>query len=222
MPEQPDSAPPFAVQAAGRCPGLAELALAVAAEFRPVDHDAALRTLDVLAATLRPAGFGHPLDQCEALSSLLGEVVSAGEGEPRHLMLDQVLDRGDGHPALLAAIWAEVAQRAGMTVVPVGGPGLLLVAHLEAEPPLVLDPSRPGRILHPGEVPVRLRRRCSHEVAFTLLDELMDRYALDGDLRRATRAAELRLALPVAGRALEWVRREADALRARLHATAAR
>jgi hypothetical protein len=44
----------------------------------------------------------------------------------------------------------------------------------------------------------------------------MDLYSLRGDVRNATRAAELRLALPVRGPALEAVRRETEALRARL------
>lgn len=210
---------PFAVQAAGRCPGLAELTLALGAEFRPVDADGALGTLDLLAAALAPARSGRPASECEALASLLGDAVRLGEDGPQSLMLDRVLDRGEGHPALLAVVWAEVAQRAGIAVAPVGGPGLLLVAHLEADPPMVLDPSRPGERLRPDEVPVRLRRRCSHEVAFTVLDELMDLYNLAGDVSRATRAAELRLALPVGGRLLDWVRRETDALRAQLAAS---
>ena len=210
---------PFAVQAAGRCPGLAELVLAVGAEFRPVDTEGALSTLDLLAAAVAPARSASPPSECEALASLLGDAVRLGEDGPQSLMLDRVLDRGEGHPAMLAVVWAEVAQRAGIPVAPVGGPGLLLVAHLEADPPLVLDPSRPAELLRPDEVPVRLRRRCSHEVAFTVLDELMDLYNLAGDMRHATRAAELRLALPVRGRLLEWVRRETDALRAQLAAS---
>lgn len=209
-------AEPFAVQAAARCPGLAELVLAVGAEFREVDRIGALATLDHLAAALAPALSAPPALQCEALAALLADVVELGEDGPGSLMLDRVLDSGYGHPALLAVVWSEVAQRAGIPVAPVGGPGLLLVAHLEADPPLVLDPVRGGVLVDPREAPVRLRRRCSHEVAFTVLDELMDVYALGDDMRRATRAAELRLALPVGGRALEWVRREADALRAQI------
>lgn len=209
-------AEPFAVQAASRCPGLADLVLAVGAEFRDVDRSGALRTLEELAATVVPPRAASPAQQCEALAALLADVVELGEDGPESLMLDRVLERGEGHPALLAVVWSEVAQRAGIPIAPVGGPGLLLVAHVEADPPLVLDPARGGAPVDPGQAPVRLRRRCSHEVAFTVLDELMDLYALDDDMRRATRAAELRLALPVGGRALDWVRRETDALRARL------
>ena len=212
-------AEPFAVQAASRCPGLADLVLAVGAEFREVDRAGALHALERLAATLAGAGAARPVHQCEALSALLADAFELGEDGPESLMLDHVLERGAGHPALLAVVWSEVAQRAGVPVAPVGGPGLLLVAHLEADPPLVLDPARGGVRVDPGRAPVRLRRRCSHEVAFTVLDELMDLYALDDDMRRATRAAELRLALPVGGRALDWVRREAEALRARLAET---
>jgi regulator of sirC expression with transglutaminase-like and TPR domain len=212
-------AEPFAVQAAARCPGLADLVLAVGAEFREVDREGALATLDWLAGALAEVRAAPPRAQCDAVAALLGDVVELGEDSPASLMLDCVLDRGQGHPALLAVVWAEVAQRAGIPIVPVGGPGLLLVAHAYASPPFLLDPARPGVLVRPDQVPVSLRRRCSHEVAFTILDELMDVYALDDDVRRATRAAELRLALPVGGRALDWVRREADALRARLAET---
>lgn len=214
MPKEPAPEPPFAVKAAGRCPGLADLALSLAEEFGEVDRTGALAALDRLASVLLPTAGMAPTSQCDALASLLGDLLSPAEGEPDDLLLDRVVERGRGHPALLALIWVEVAARAGMPIAAVGAPGLLLAGHLEA--PLLLDPTRPGVFVRPDLVPVRLRRRCSHEVAFALLDELMDIYALAGDVRSATRAAELRLALPVRGPALEAVRREADALRARI------
>lgn len=214
-----EAPPPFAVQAAGRQPALAELMLALAAEFRLVDRHAALATLDRLAATLAGELPRRPELQCDACVSLLADLFTVGGDEPHDLMLDAVLDRGTGHPALLAVAYAEVARRAQLPIVPVGAPGLLLVAHIAARPPLLIHPAAPGVPMPPDKLPGRLRRQCPHEIAFTVLEELVTVHALAGDLTRATRAAELRLALPICPRTLELVRGETDRLRARLHAS---
>lgn len=215
-----EAPPPFAVQAAGSQPSLAHLMLALAAEFRLVDRDGALATLDHLAETLAGDLPRQPELQCDACISLLGDLFGLGGDEPQDLMLDAVLDRGAGHPALLAVVYTEVARRAGVPIAPVGAPGLLLVAHLDARRPLLIDPATPGTPLPPGEMPHRLWRQCPHEVAFTVLDELVTIYSLADDLARATRAAELRLALPICRRTLEVVRTETARLRSRLHESA--
>lgn len=212
---QTGAAPPFAVQAAGRCAPLARLVLSLGAEFRPVEDAAAEAHLERLAAALSGARTASPLHQCEACFEVLGGFRVRDDG-PERLMLDAVLERREGHPILLGLVYAEVAGRAGIPLVPVGAPGLLLLGHVDGDEPFLLDPARPGALVAPCQVPARLRRRCSHEVAFAVLDGLMDAYAIAGDLRRAVRAAELRLALPLSGAALMLARRETETLRARL------
>ena len=133
---------------------LDELALAMAAEFRPVEAAAALAALDALGAELRELvavatggrGRGARVRRAPRRPARL-------RGRPRALrrpdnsMLDRVLVRRRGLPILLWVVYWRVARRAGVALSGVGLPGHYVVGHFGAERPLLLDPFAGGEPL---------------------------------------------------------------------------
>jgi regulator of sirC expression with transglutaminase-like and TPR domain len=191
----------FAAQMARPDPGLDELALALAGEFGPVDARRACDRLVDLGDELRSALFLPPPEQCTLCSLLLAgarRLRLASTLEPRGLLVDHVLERGEGHPLALALVYSEAARMAGIPLLPAGDGARFLVAHAEAdEEPLVLDPAAGGRRLSAVEIPDGLKWLCPHEIGFQLLACLRDTFELVGDLEAALRAAEIGLALPL-------------------------
>ena len=108
----------FARLAASGRPPVDRILLDLAGEFGPADTQGALDQLDDLARGL----FGiASLSSEEAGTHLivaLGRDGGFAPGAPRveGLMLDRVLRNRRGHPALLAAVYHEVARRAGVRV----------------------------------------------------------------------------------------------------------
>ncbi len=210
----------FRALAGEPCTVFDELALAVAREFQPADAELALSQLDGLAAELAERACGQPEHDALACRDLLDGAAgfrACSRIAPEYLMLDAVLERGTGHPLMLAVVYAEVARRAGVSLRPVGTSTGWLVAHTDDERPVMLDPHRRGRTVRTSELPSRLRWLCAHEVGFAILGELVDAYALAGDLERARYAAELRLSLPLSGDVRTRVHREIRGLDARLN-----
>jgi len=134
----------------------AELALAcllVGAEVEPdLEVDDALEVLDTLAAAVRPLAAGSVQHAAEALRVVLGEQAgfagSAGDYEDlRASLLHEVLRRGRGLPILLAVVWVEVAQRAGVPAYALGLPGHVLVGIGEPDGEhVVVDPFSGGML----------------------------------------------------------------------------
>ena len=216
----------FATVARRREPMLDELALALAAEFRPVDHDAALMRLDALGAEVGEAAAGaagDPEAEAEAVSEVLGARHGfAGEREqydhPDNSMLDLVLERGRGLPILLSVVYVETARRAGVALSGVGLPGHYVVGHFGARPPVLLDPFGGGARVDAGDAPpAAVRPWGPHETALRMLNNLVSAYSRRGDLGNAIRAAELRLDLPLAGDTRAQLNAELGSLRARLN-----
>jgi regulator of sirC expression with transglutaminase-like and TPR domain len=209
---------PFAVQAGCACPPHAELALALAAEFRDVDVDGADAGLDALAARIGDVGElspGEQLDVCAA--AVATDLAPAGPTwGSEDLFLDVGLQERRGHPAVLAAICVEAGRRAGVPLGIVATRGRWLVAHPQLEEDRLVDPRR-GRALRASALASEPTWRCAHQLSLALLDELCTRARTTGDLMRAIRAAELRLALPLDARGLSRQRDELGALRARLN-----
>jgi regulator of sirC expression with transglutaminase-like and TPR domain len=201
---------------------LDELALALAAGFRPVDRAAALAELDRLAGSLRDVACGGPREQAAACRHVLGEQ-HGFEGErdeydhPRNSMLDLVLERRRGLPILLSAVYVEVARRAGISLAPVGLPGHFVVAQLSVEPPIVLDPFARGRDVTAEVRGEQIRAWTPHETALRMLTNLVRAYAVRSDLVSAIRAASLRMALPADAQTGAALRTELRALQARLN-----
>jgi regulator of sirC expression with transglutaminase-like and TPR domain len=198
------------------------LSLSLAAEFREVDGDAALRELDRLGAELEGEVVGSPREDAEACGRVLGVrhgFVGNREryDDPDNSMLDLVLERRTGLPILLAVVYVEVSRRAGVLLDAIGLPGHFVVGYLDGAPPVVLDPFSRGRIVT-GEVRSEgLRSWRPHETALRMLNNLVGSYLVRGDVGRAVRAAELRLALPLAGELRDRLQAELRGIRARLN-----
>ncbi len=181
---------------------LDRVALALAAEFRPVDVDAALAVLDALGSALRPWAAASPAEQLDGCREVLAVRAGfAGDREdydaPEKSMLDLVLERRTGLPILLSTVWTEAARRAGIALVGVGLPGHFVVGHFGIEPPLLADPfargraittTVPERLLQPASVTATVLRMCNN---------LVRSYAERADVMNAIHAARLRLVLPL-------------------------
>jgi regulator of sirC expression with transglutaminase-like and TPR domain len=112
-------------------------ALAIAAVLRSRDVDGTMATLDELAA-------GCPEPTFEALRHHLYDELDfrgpTGEyDDPRHSMLDLVVDHRRGLPILLATVMIEVGRRAGVPVVGIGMPMHFLVRSA-GDPEAFVDP----------------------------------------------------------------------------------
>ena len=218
-----DFMPAFSELAADPAVRLDALALALAAEFREIDEDAALARLDELAAEVADAA--RRMDELDAL----GEVLAARHGfagagdtydDPRNSMLDLVLERGRGLPITLSVVYVTTARRAGIALDGVGLPGHYVVGQFSPHggPPVLLDPFAGGvRIAAEDAAAPTLRPWGPHETALRMLNNLVGSFTRRNDLGRAIRAAEMRLELPLERRLGEALGVELRALRARLN-----
>jgi hypothetical protein len=184
---------PFRSHAATLCPPSAQLAISLTAELGDLDADRVERALTALAAAV---GFEpDPESQLRALGEpLVCGALKAAAGGPESLMIDHALERGHGHPLILAVVLDEIARRAGLPVGIVGGAHGHFLAHQRLAEPLVLDPAT-GRLTDAGTLGT-LMWRCGHQVAAELLDAVQPRYERRGDLTRAIHVARLRGTLP--------------------------
>src|SRR5215203_7146964 len=102
----------FTRLATGGCPPIAELMLALAAEFRDVDTDAADRRLDDLALPL----FGLAGGDLRVAAARLANVLDTDPGfdadrvSVAGLWFDAALEARAGHPLVLASIMTEVGR----------------------------------------------------------------------------------------------------------------
>lgn len=183
---------PFRLHASVSCPPPAALAASMAWELGDFDAEQVERAYDaLLVATpieLEPTA--------EEQLRALGEVPlrASRSGGADALLLDQALQRGHGHPILVATILAELGRRAGIPVGIVAGAAGHFVAHQRLTEALVLDPCT-GRLTDADALGV-LEWRCGHQVAAELLDELQPRLERVGDLTRALHVAKMRATLP--------------------------
>jgi len=210
---------PFTVQAGRACPSHADLALALAAEFRPPVASTGDR-LDDLAAELlavRDEDAGEQLAWCaEAVAGRLEarDLEWAGIDD---LLLDRVVADGAGHPLALAVICVEAARRAGIGLGVVAGGAGCFVAHPQLDEPLLVDVARGGRVIEAGGRTDDAGWQCSHQVAARMLNRIGERAEHTGNVAWALRAAELRLALPFARPVLDELRHALAHLRARMN-----
>jgi regulator of sirC expression with transglutaminase-like and TPR domain len=192
--------PGFAELAAQPAPRLDHLALALAAEFRPVDADAALAELDRLGEELSTVlGEEERTPQREVRSLVVvlggrhGFVGDEDEYDhPDNSMLDLVLERRKGLPILLSVVYAEVARRAEVPLAGVGLPGHFVTGHFGTRPPLLLDPFGGGALVGYGGPEDDVRPWIPAEIALRMLNNLVGSFARRGDGPAAARAAELR------------------------------
>lgn len=211
----------FAALAADPAAQLDALALALAAELRSVDPDAALARLDGLAVEVREvadATGGELAALCFVLAECHG---FAGAEEPYdhpdHSMVDLVLERRRGLPIALSVVYVETARRAGIDLDGVGLSGHYVVGQFrDGSTPVLLDPFNGGRpIVAPN--PSEVRPWAAHETALRMLNNLVASYTRRNDLGRAIRAAEMRLELFVEPALREALAADLRGLRARLN-----
>ena len=187
---------PFRLHASVTCPPPCELATSLAWELGDLDADRVERSLSALGAAVLAEVDSEPEAQLRAL----GEAVTSGAlcarhvGGPENLLIDAVLERGHGHPVLLAIVLGEIGRRAGLAVGIIAGDEGHFVAHQRLSEPLVLDPATGGLV--DANTLGAMTWRCGHQVAAELLDALQPRYERIGDLGRALHVARLRCTLP--------------------------
>jgi len=186
----------FARLAASPCVRADHLLLALAAAFGPTDEDGALELLDDFGRRLFGIASLPPEPAVERIASAMAAdvgLVLASSGV-EGLMLDQVLRRRRGHPALLAVVHVEAARRAGVELTLLGGEGDWYVGMQAAGELVLIDFASHTR--GPGDR-LRLRRHCCHELAHAVLGELSERFAALGREEEAERAIQLQALLPV-------------------------
>jgi regulator of sirC expression with transglutaminase-like and TPR domain len=201
------------------------LALALAAEFRPVDADGAIATLNALGDELaRVPGIqsAEPEAQARACGELLGGVHGfEGDREhyddPQNSMLDLVLSRRRGLPILVSVVYVEVARRAEIALAGVGLPGHFVVGHFGADPPLLLDPFAGGGPLGADVSSDGAHAWSPHQIATRMLNNLLASFDRRGDLTSAIRAASMRLELPAPEGLRETLELELRSLHSRLN-----
>jgi hypothetical protein len=165
--------------------------LALAAEFHQVDDAAALERLDELA---RPA-FGiaslpHDADAARLIEAIGegGGMCPGAAGDPDGLMLDRVLASGRGRPELLAAVYLEVARRAGVSLSLLSSGLNWFVAFEDADELVLVAPASFDRPLER----IDLQRRCPHGLVDAVLAGLTDLLDARGVGDQAAHALALR------------------------------
>ncbi|MDQ8042965.1 MAG: hypothetical protein AAGC46_01865 [Solirubrobacteraceae bacterium] len=164
--------------------------------------DRAVMQIDRLAATLVGVDSLPPAVQLQMLSSAVLVQFRVGVQPCRpdfgDLRPDVVLAELAGHPVVVAAVVAMVAQRAGLPIAVVIGDHSVLLAHREQVPPLAISVDRRGEVLDARTLEdPRLSWRCAHELSALLLDLVVAR-ADELQLRPVwVRACELATALPL-------------------------
>jgi hypothetical protein len=179
----------FSHLACGGCPPVADLLLAIAAEFRDVDGALADERLDELA---RPLFAREPREAALELARQLDEF-GVARLPVAGLWLDHVLERRAGHPLLLSAVAAEAGRRAGLTVHTLSTATGWYAGVVDGERLWLVDTTMDGRRVDA----FKLRPHCAHEVAFAALLGLSERFEKAGDTRSAGRAALMRRQLPL-------------------------
>jgi regulator of sirC expression with transglutaminase-like and TPR domain len=185
----------FTRLAGGGCPPIADLMLALAAEFHDVDTDAVDERLDELALPL----FGLAGGDLRVAAAGLADVLDTDPGfdadrtSVAGLWFDSALEARAGHPLVLACLIAEIGGRAGLPVHVLSAPTGWYAGLGDGDRLWLVDATMDGRQADPWS----LRRHCTHELAFAALLGLSDRFERLGDVRRASQAALLRSRLPL-------------------------
>ena len=193
---RPVTALPFRLHASVTCPPPAELALSLAWELGELDADRAERNLTALSAAILAEVETEPAAQLKALGEAVTNMALCArrEGGPQELLIDKTLERGHGHPLLIAIVLQEIGRRAGLPVAIVAGEHGHFVAHQRLTEALVLDPAT-GHLVDADTLGT-MHWQCGHQLAAELLDLLQPRYERNGDLTRAMHVAKLRVTLP--------------------------
>jgi hypothetical protein len=188
--------PPFARLAASPSAALADLLLALSAEFGPVDRRETRGGLDNQARALSGLLEEDRLTQAERLlEAMEGRLAlrTTMEDEPAAFLLDQVLKRRQGHPALVAAVGSELAQRAGVPAAVYSTRTRWFVGLGSPQRLILLDVAGHAGCSGPW---AQVRRVWPHELALAALTGLTRSFTSQQRRDHARHAAQLRLMLP--------------------------
>lgn len=201
---------------------LARAALLIArSEYPDLDTDAGERRLQDMAETLeqqlaRNEAREHPRRVVQTITQLFfRELGFRGNADhyddPRNLYLNWVLAERRGIPVSLAIVFAEVCQRAGLDVQPIGLPGHVICRYQPAEgDPVYMDVFHGGRLLSEADCQLLVRNLFGARVPFKphylgaltprqtlqrLLHNLKAGHLQRGDEERAARVIDLLLAI---------------------------
>jgi hypothetical protein len=216
---------PFALQAVSECPAHADLALALGAEFEPLDADEADAELDALASELVELRHAAPREQLLGCAAAVADRVAAVPTPQRitrdcvldDLLLHRVLRRGAGHALPLTVVAVEAGRRVGIPLGIVGRGREQYLAHAAFADPHVADMAAPARLVDLAGREQDVGWQCAHQLAALLLNRIAERAERIGNITWALQAAELRLALPVGEEARERMERDLQRVRARLN-----
>lgn len=172
------------------CPQLAEALIAVAEAWRPMSRTDIDGRLDALA---RPLFAIEPTAQAraDALAELVALAFEPDAKALEGLWLDEVLTNRRGHPAMIAAVAAELGQRAGWDFAICSTPTAWYTGLLDDGRLWLIDPTG---ATHAVGAPALVRRHCAHELAYVVLTGLAERLPSARDAARA-RGLRDRLAL---------------------------
>jgi hypothetical protein len=207
--------------AAGAHPG--ELALALGAEFAPLDARALDAALAPLVAALVPAAGAGPERQLRVAEEAFARHLRVEEPSPRAVGCEDLLPhraalRGRGHELAVTAVALEAARRAGLRLGLVACPDAVFVGHPGLAAPVLLGALPDWHLLDARDLDEpALSWQCAHEAASLLLSQLLERTRRLGLLSAELRAAELCLALPVERDERARLERQLAAVRARLN-----
>lgn len=203
-----------------------ELAIALGAEFEPVDAASLDAALAPLVSELSRLAAAEPAELMLAAEPILSRHLRA---EPRtfrdlgilDLLPHEVAQIGRGHELAVTLVALEAARRAGIVLGLVASPEAVYLAHPELEVPVLLaaEPDGPWQLVDARalEDEQELAWQSGHEAALLLLGLIVERTHESGLLPFELRAAELSLQLPVDAEDEERLRHQLDAVRARLN-----
>lgn len=205
---------------------IARAALLIAqAEYPSIDVDGYERRLQDMAETLTQQLGRQPFrPRARAMIQTVNQLLFRELGfrgnadhyeDPRNLYLSDVLSERLGVPVTLAIVYAEVCQRAGLDVQPVGLPGHVICRYSPNDPTdeadeLLIDVFNGGRILTRHNCQELVRGAFGARVLFKdyYLENLLPRQVIQrllhnlkagalqqGDEERAARAIDFLLAL---------------------------
>ncbi|MFP4311296.1 MAG: transglutaminase family protein [Nitriliruptoraceae bacterium] len=153
---------------------LAEAALLIARGLDPdLDVELALLRIDALADQLRPrdpAALPLPAAAAELAAYLGGELGFRGATDRYHdpdsSLLHRVLDRREGLPITLSALYVAIARRVRLPAFAIALPGHVVVGLADADLPVVLDPFHGGRRLEEPGLVERVRETTGGRLAY--------------------------------------------------------
>jgi regulator of sirC expression with transglutaminase-like and TPR domain len=187
-------------------------------EYPDVDIEAYCRRIEDLARRVQRLvpDLGDPSESIAALNRVLFEEEGfLGNREhyydPRNSFLNEVLQRKLGIPITLAAVYMEVAHRAGFPLVGVGMPGHFLLKHYDVDGrEILIDPFNRGSILtakdcqrtldeiYGGQMPLQpefLMAVSRRQVLVRMLNNLKSIYLSVRNFRKALPIVDLILAI---------------------------